>query len=129
MTTIKTVFEIKEAVRKGEFNPKPVGRFIKRFPENHVIDEDKSVKWNREEVARLNEAALAEHTAKRQANRKLEEKMKSEIFKSFASEFNISEAKVEVAFRKATNISPTMFEALDQLEEIIELFKEMETAV
>lgn len=31
---------------------------VKRFREDHVFDEDKSVKWNREEVARQNEKQI-----------------------------------------------------------------------
>lgn len=124
MTKIKTVFEIKEAIRNGEFNPKPVGR-LNRLPENHVIDENKSVKWNREAVASLNEVKRSEYNAKREANKKLAEKMESEILKSFASEFNISEAKVELAFRHSLRMSPNIIEALDNLEETLELFEEM----
>lgn len=124
MTKIKTVFEIKEAIRNGEFNPKPVGR-LNRLPENHVIDENKSVKWNREAVASLNEVKRSEYNAKLEANKKLAEKMESEILKSFASEFNISEAKVELAFRHSLRMSPNIIEALDNLEETLELFEEM----
>lgn len=124
MTKIKTVFEIKEAIRNGEFNPKPVGR-LNRLPENHVIDENKSVKWNREAVASLNEVKRSEYNAKLEANKKLAEKMESEILKSFASEFNISEAKVELAFRHSLRMSPNIIEALENLEETLELFEEM----
>lgn len=124
MTKIKTVFEIKEAIRNGEFNPKPVGR-LNRLPENHVIDENKSVKWNREAVASLNEVKRSEYNAKREANKKLAEKMESEILKSFASEFDISESKVELAFRHSLRMSPNIIEALDNLEETLELFEEM----
>ena len=42
-----------EVARKTIYSANPTPD-RKKFPENHVFDEDKSVRWNREEVARIN---------------------------------------------------------------------------
>jgi len=41
-------------INNGAYNVK-TKRTEKEFKENHIFDEDKSVKWNREEVIRRNE--------------------------------------------------------------------------
>lgn len=120
----KTINELKTAIFTGEFDPK-FTHSIKLLPKGHVIDEDKSVKWNHEEVERLNEIARAEIAERIETKRKLKVEMNDEIIKTFANEFNISEAKVALALSHARNISSGTREILESLEETLELFNEM----
>lgn len=120
----KNITELKEAIFAGEFDPKFTNP-IKILPKGHVMDEDKSVKWNHEEVERLNEIARSESAERNETKRKLRVKMNDEIIETFANEFNISEAKVALALSHARNISSGTREILESLEEILELFNEM----
>lgn len=120
----KTINELKTAIFTGEFDPKFTNS-IKLLPKGHVIDEDKSVKWNHEEVERLNEIARAKIAERIETKRKLKVEMNDEIIKTFANEFNISEAKVALALSHARNISSSIREILESLEETLALFNEM----
>ncbi len=60
----------------------------KRFPKGYVFDEDKSVRWNAEEVERNNEAAQKE-TSELQRNRSIAiSSATDEIVKLIVHEFN-----------------------------------------
>ena len=50
-----TFEELEARVKCGRYDPPPKPR--KPLPDTHVIDENKSVKWNRDQVKRLNDTA------------------------------------------------------------------------
>lgn len=66
---------IKDNYKNGEYNPKIPYPKIKKYPTDHVFDENKSVKWNREQVeienAKQQELLKMYGEEKRRLNNKL----------------------------------------------------------
>lgn len=69
----------------------------KKVKEGTVIDEDKSVKWNREEVKRLNDAYVEETRSLRRKRNEKEAKVREELVKAVNAELekNVSEETVK----------------------------------
>ena len=82
------------------FNSEPSGSF-KKFSSNHIIDEDQTVRWNREEVARLN--AEYDEEEKRLKDVKFDARYEflTALFKSLASEHEISVCEAETIWSYA----------------------------
>ena len=59
MTNTMTIFELREAILNDTFKVEYMSR-PKYVKEGFVFNEDKSVKWNREEVERVNANLKAE---------------------------------------------------------------------
>lgn len=64
------------------------------YTDNHIFDEEKSVKWNREEVQRRNAEVTAKYKAAVDICNKQMEEFWSDVDKYIANEFNI---KLETA--------------------------------
>ena len=58
----------------------------KKFPVDHVFDEDKSVKWNREEVERRNQAIRDEWKAAQEAKSESYQHLHEEIYRYIMEE-------------------------------------------
>lgn len=64
--------------------------FGETYHEGHIFDEDKSVKWNREEVQRRNESVQEQFRAARDKYDNQIKEFWSDVIKYIANEFNIS---------------------------------------
>ena len=69
----------------------------KKVKEGTVIDEDKSVKWNREEVKRLNDAYVEETRSLRRKRNEKEAKVRAELVEAVNAELEkkVSEETVK----------------------------------
>lgn len=65
-----------DAIDMANMRCKPSGRSL---PPNTILDEEKSVKWNREEVKRKNEAYVQESVRLQSEKNKLHDALRKEI--------------------------------------------------
>ena len=126
MTNTMTIFELREAILNDTFKVEYMSR-PKYVKEGFVFNEDKSVKWNREEVERVNAHLKAEYDAYKNAVNEAENAERLAIIKTFASEYDGSEAKVEAAYSYAYSESHSsgMYDVIITLEEVMDLYKTM----
>lgn len=123
---VTNIEELNEAIRLDIYNVE----YIKEsyLNESTVIDEDKSVKWNREEVARLNEEMKVKVQNNRQLRRDMENKQREDIIRAYANESGYSENKVALIYVYAYNESHSsgMYEVIQTLDSLIDLFQEVD---
>ena len=116
-TTITDPIEITSAYHKIKY---PSRRsFGEIYVDSHIFDEDKSVKWNREEVQRRNELVMEQFRAAREDYDKQLETFWSDVDKYIANEFNIT---LEVA--KGLRVTIWSSDSVDQEIEDFQTFLE-----
>ena len=103
----------------------------KTYSENHIFDEDKSVKWNREEVARRNEEIKKERavlqTNRYKALMEAEEAIVDYLHKNYSL---ISKSKIEKLFESIYNdfyrdhFDYKIQGVIDMCEEYLDIFSE-----
>lgn len=123
----KNITEVKNDFFNGAYDPKPV-KYPILLKDGYVFDEDKSVKWNREKVEIHNEKLMDEYRALVSANDGLREKLKNDIVDALSDSYNVSKGAVEVAYSYAMNEVPNMFELIDKVEEVLDLYDDMISA-
>ena len=118
--------ELNEAIRADAYSQVEYIR-AKYLKDSTVIDEDKSVKWNREEVERLNEEMKAKVNKNKQERRDMDNKYRKDVIRAYANDSGYSEEKVGVIFNHAYSESHSsgMNEVIQTLEELIDLIKEV----
>ena len=79
--------------------PDPV--VYRHHREGEVIDEDKSVKWNREEVKRLNDAYSSECERLRREYNEIESLVTNAIIKDLREEYELSDAECTIIWNWA----------------------------
>lgn len=108
----------KEGVFTAEYVP------VSRYRENHVFDEDKSVKWNKEEAIRQNEAN--EVTVKEYHKKKdfLYNEMKELFIKVTMSDYNLTHEQARLIYERAwrDGHSEGVSNVAYHLEELADLF-------
>lgn len=120
MTNIQTIHDLKEAVINGDFTPKDDAPFRPTF-DGTIIDEQKSIEWNKKEVDRLNDVERARF----ESNRKLQENLDNTTAKVFADEYGVTEGEVKIALVHAKNKSSSKVETIDILDKMLTLFAKM----
>lgn len=104
---------------------KPYG--FKRIPSNFVFDEDKSVKWNKEQAQKNNDDYDNEVKRLNQEKMKRRDEIYAEIYKAIQEEvgFGISEKKAAKIWEYAYNRghSAGWYEIIVNLDEIEKLVK------
>lgn len=118
---VTNIEELNEAIRQGHYD---VGYVKSRYlREGTVIDENKSVKWNREEVERLNNEMKEKVEMNRKKRRDVERKQTEDIIRAYANDNGLTEEQVgkiyEHAYRESH--SEGRYAVLDTLEELIDL--------
>lgn len=90
-----------------------------------VIDEDKSVKWNREEVERINAERLEAREAYRKSIQDGEEQFKKDVIKMVITDYPITEKIAGKLFTKAyrDGHSEGLMRVLEEAEDIAEIFE------
>ena len=101
----------------------------KAYPLNHIFDEEQSVKWNKEEVLRINDE-IKEHNSKiREQRFKALAEAHNNIINYLQNEyFTLSRKKIENLYH---HIYEKIFEddyriqdVIDEVEEILDIFSE-----
>ncbi|MED0951494.1 hypothetical protein P4T70_25900 [Bacillus mobilis] len=67
----------------------------RKFSEKHVFDEEKSVKWNREEVERQNEQLKQRKTEWNSEKGRLNAKLQNDCIQILKEDYNMNEAQAE----------------------------------
>lgn len=88
-----------------------------------VINEDKSVKWNREEVLRLNDEMKAKVESNRKERRDMSHKQDQDIIRAYSNDSGLSEEKVGIIYNYAYSESHAsgINEVIQTMESLIEL--------
>lgn len=115
----KTLDEVKEAVFNGDFDWNVVPP--RRLSANHIIDENQSVVWNREQVAIKNEEAWEIAQEARAKRTELHNQMINEISEAVANENQMTVAQAEILVNTAwqKGHSAGMYEVFGELEDLI----------
>lgn len=97
-----------------------------RFSANHIFDEDKSVKWNREEVVRQNELRRQQEIVLRETKNKALRDAEANIISYLKQEYpRVSETKIKKLFDHIKcSIEYSIEGTLSVCEEILEIFSE-----
>lgn len=85
---------------EGWFRSLPAIR-LTPFPENHIFDEDESVKWNREEVKRKNSEIKSEKEKIKQREQNIVDKARDEIIHYLMDDYGFTEDIAAIIFKKA----------------------------
>ena len=99
----------------------------RKLPENYVFDEDKSVRWNKEQVFNHNLAKQEEDAKFRELHNKAIGEANGLAGEYLAQEYEISKdvgVKVFLFAKREIDSFSSINEILDYAEEICELFKE-----
>jgi hypothetical protein len=125
VTTMRDWKEIRHSWSKMmDMSCKPINPKLK---EGTVIDENKTVKWNKEEVNRIN-ALREEEIKKLNTAKNLErDKLEDEIVKKLAEEGNISYAKAKKIYGYAYSQDHSwgLSAVLDTAHELMDFFLEV----
>ena len=78
--------------------PYPSG---KRYPEDHVFDEEKSVRWNREKVAEENKKRQQDLADYRASVRAGEDAFRNDVVSFIETEYGLNKAQAQAVFSLA----------------------------
>ena len=104
-----------------EFSCKPS---FSKYREGYVIDEDKSVKWNREEVEKHNIRYQEEVKRLNNEKNKLYTELVSTIKEYIIEETNVKKTRAEKIYNYLyEEHSGNILEMLDYIDDLLDLFK------
>lgn len=111
----------------NSFSCKPDDAKFPKYRANGIIDEDLSVKWNREEIARRNEAREAEVKRLNTERNELNTLYETGIKKLLAEEnnFSLKEAELIYAYAYTESHSYGVQEVINTFSEIAELYNNL----
>lgn len=119
---VTNVQELNEALRNGYYDTVYIRpKFLR---EDTIIDEEKSVRWNREEVERRNEEMKMRIKENRRERREKERQQNEDIVRVYANESGLTEEQVGKIYNYAYSQyhSSGISEVIDGLDELINLF-------
>lgn len=95
--------EIIEKIRNNEYQSKEAYPERRGYREDHVFDENKSVKWNKEEVVRQNEKIKAQMDAYNKSKSEAQQEFKNDVESYILNNHNIKDNKdiAEEIYNKA----------------------------
>jgi len=94
-------YTIRQKIDNKEYAAKAAYPTIRKFSQGHIFDEDKSVKWNREEVERHNTEVAKQMEAYRKAVIQGENTFKEDVIAYLLDTYSINKAMAEKIFAKA----------------------------
>ena len=99
----------------------------KKLHDNHVEDEDKSVKWNKEFLKKNNELHLAQNKAYRSAQQDKRNRFEEELIASFADDEGLSleEAKIVFDYAWQQSHSSGYHEVMGTASEVADLVNQI----
>ena len=118
---ITNVKELNEALRNGYYDTEYVRP--KFLSEGTVIDEEKSVRWNREEVERRNKVMRERVEGNRRERREKERQQNEDIIRAYANDSGLTEEQVGKIYSYAYTQyhSSGINEVINRLNELIYL--------
>lgn len=93
-----TIDELYNNISAGQYDssmPYPSG---KRYPEDHVFDEEKSVRWNREKVAEENKKRQQDLADYRASVRAGEDAFRNDVVSFIETEYGLNKAQAQAVF-------------------------------
>lgn len=126
LTDINVILESWEMFYKN-FSCKPDEKEFPKYNRGDIIDEDKSVKWNREEVERRINVRAEEVKRLQTLRNKLDNLYEKTIIKTLAKKYKISAKEAGIIWEKAyedshsfaiTSVYDTFLELADMYEEL-----------
>ena len=112
--------DIYDALEKGYYKSNVQRPKLERYAENHIFDENMSVKWNREEAARRNQAYKDALNAYYAIQNEKDKKFQEDLILAIMNDTNFPRAKAEMIFNKAydTGHSGGYYEVVNDAAEI-----------
>ena len=129
LTDIHVILESWEMFCKN-FSCKPDETEFPKYKHGDVIDEDKSVKWNREEIERCINARTKEVKRLQTLRNKLDNLYEKTVIKILAKEYKISIKEASILWRKAyeDNHSYGITSVYNTFVELAEMYEELRNA-
>lgn len=123
---INDIEELNEALDNNIYDVKHVS--LKILKPDTVIDENKSVRWNIDEVYRLNKESQEAVEDYRSKRRIMDLKLDEDIIRVYSNISKYSKGKIEVLYNYAYEQSHSsgMYEVLQTLEELIEVLQRVD---
>lgn len=117
--TIEALYNMAEQYTKFSCKPKS-----NKYKIGSVLDEDKSVKWNREEIERLNKIHDDEIKELNRQKNELYLRLVHDIKTYIKQETNVSEKQADKIYNYLCNTyhSYGLRECLNQLDDLLDLF-------
>lgn len=126
MTKVMSIQEVREAVLNGDFNIPYMSR-PKKLRETHVVDENKSVKWNREEIARIDAENKEKYKTYQEEFAAMEHKMVEAIVAAYANEYSMSIARVQKVYYHAYSEGHScgMYEVFNEMDYTMDMVSDI----
>lgn len=119
-----SIEDVKRSYDNNEYKTKLSYPKRSKFKETQVFDEDRSVKWNREESIRKNKEIDEAYESYRNDEADLWDKFKTDIVQGIMDDYDLSKEKANLiygyAYREWHSCVNDMFCNLDELCELIE---------
>lgn len=97
-----------------------------QFPEDHIEDEDQTVKWNRQFVADKNKERLEIIQRNRNAQNACDEQFRKDLYEAVMEEFHLNEEQAGIAYSYAYSNSHAHYgDMVCSIFEICEIYAEM----
>lgn len=123
--------EINDKYRNGDYtNKMPSPYDLKSYSKNHIFDEDKSVKWNKEQVELKNKEKHDAIKKYREESYRLSSQLDEDIKKAIAKEYTFNEKQAEIVFIHAyqEHHSYGYGEIINCLYELCDIFEKFKKA-
>ena len=126
LTDVDTILQSWEIFCR-HFSCKPDKKEFPKYNPGDIIDEEKSVKWNREEVERRMTARAEEGKRLRALYNELNGLYEEAMIKALAKEYKISEKEVGIIWAKAYEDDHPfgMMSVYDKFCELAEMYEEL----
>lgn len=122
---MKSIYHVRIDYENGEYDNKIPYPRKSKLKEDHVFDENKSVKWNREEVVRYNKSVDEERIKYREETNRLSAKLHDDIINALVNEYNFTKNQANKIYDYAyMHWHSCMSDFLNNLEELCELIDE-----
>ena len=111
----------------AHFNCRPDEKEFPIYYQGYIIDEDKSIKWNRKEVERRMTARAEEGKRLRALYSELNSSYEKTLLKALAKEYEISTKEASIIWTKAytDNHSYGMSSVCNRFDELADMYEEL----
>lgn len=130
LTDINVILESWDMLYKN-FSYKPDEKEFPKYNRGDIIDEDKSVKWNREEIERRINVRAKEVKRLKTLGNKLDNLYEKTIIKALAKKYKISAKEASIIWGKAYEDSHSfgVKYVYDTFVELADMYEELRKAV